>query len=168
MTFAPSDDAYAYAGSHDGRFWYSETGGRTWTELTRRPAMIQSIAVDWTQPRRVYVALAGRGSRHVYRGEFDAGGTFHWFDVSGLDSQRSLPDLPLTGLALHPTLEGAIYVSTPGGVLRTMDGGDSWSSFDVGPLGKLPNVFISDLDIRRWDRSLFVSTLGRGMFRREL
>ena len=50
------------------------------------------------------------------------------------------------------------------GVLRSVDGGDSWAPFDEG----LPNAFVSDLDMRALDASLFASTMGRGMYRRFL
>jgi hypothetical protein len=52
--------------------------------------------------------------------------------------------------------------STLLGVLRSTDGGDSWAPFDEG----LPNAFVSDLDMRSADRSLFASTMGRGIYRR--
>jgi photosystem II stability/assembly factor-like uncharacterized protein len=70
----------------------------------------------------------------------------------------------LTGLALDPTLQDTLYVSNIAGVYRSTDGGDSWQAFDEG----LPNCFVSDLDIRKIDRTLWVSTMGRGVFRRRL
>ena len=165
ITFAPSDDHHAYVGSTGGRVWHSADRGVTWTELdtTALPnAKIQTIAVDWTDPDRLYVAFAGSGIRHLFRGDLDVAGNVAWFDVSGVLPAVSLPDLPLTGLALHPVHDEVIYVSTLLGVLRSADGGDSWAPFDEG----LANVFVSDLDMRASDRSLFASTMGRGIYRR--
>jgi hypothetical protein len=165
ITFAPSDDHHAYVGSTFGRVWHSANRGLNWIELdttTLPNAKIQSIAVDWTDPRRLYVALAGTGIRHLFRGDLDGAGAVAWFDVSGVLPAVSLPDLPLTGLALHPVHEEVLYVSTLLGVLRSADGGDSWAPFDEG----LPNAFVSDLDMRVTDRSLFASTMGRGIYRR--
>src|SRR4029453_50891 len=140
--------------------------GTSWTELDTSvlpTAQIQSLVVAPTDPHRLYVAFAGTGIRHLFRGDLDAAGVnVAWFDVSGAMPAVSLPDLPLTGLALHPTLDEVIYVSTLLGVLRSVDGGDSWAPFDDG----LPNAFISDLDIRTYDRSLWSSTMGRGIYRR--
>jgi Sortilin, neurotensin receptor 3, len=165
VQFAPSDDNLAYVGADNGRMWISANSGVTWNELDTSAlpnARVQSIAVHWSTPRRLYVAFAGTGIRHLWRGDVDAAGNVIWFDVSGLLPAVSLPDLPLTGLALHPILEETIFVSTMLGVLRSTDGGDSWAPFDEG----LPNVFVSDLDMRRNDRSLWASTMGRGIFRR--
>jgi photosystem II stability/assembly factor-like uncharacterized protein len=166
VRFAPSNDQEAYAGTSDARIWHSQNSGTSWTELdtTALPvAQIQSLVVAPTDPHRVYVAFAGTGIRHLFRGDLDATGVnVTWFDVSGALSAVSLPDLPLTGLALHPALDEVIYVSTLLGVLRSVDGGDSWVPFDDG----LPNAFVSDLDIRTYDRSLWASTMGRGIYRR--
>jgi hypothetical protein len=162
---APSNDQVAYAGSTGGRVWLSQDSGSTWTELDTAAlpdVRIQSLCPSPSNPRRVYVAFGGTGIRHLYRGDVDAAGNVTWFDASGVLPAVSLPDLPLTGLALHPTLDEVIYVSTLLGVLRSVDGGDSWAPFDDG----LPNAFISDLDMRARDASLWVSTMGRGIYRR--
>lgn len=165
VKFAPSTDAIAYVGSSSGRIWATMDSGLNWAELdtTGLPnARIQSIAADWTQPRRIYVAFAGSGIRHLWRGDLDVAGNVVWFDVSGALPSVSLPDLPLTGLALHPSWDETIFVSTLLGVLRSTDGGDSWAPFDEG----LPNAFVSDLDMRAYDRTLWASTMGRGIYRR--
>jgi photosystem II stability/assembly factor-like uncharacterized protein len=166
VRFAPSNDQEAYAGTADSRIWHSQDSGTSWTELdtTALPtAQIQSLVVAPTDPHRLYVAFAGTGIRHLFRGDLDAAGVnVTWFDVSGVVPAVSLPDLPLTGLALHPTLDEVLYVSTLLGILRSVDGGDSWAPFDDG----LPNAFVSDLDIRSYDRSLWSSTMGRGIYRR--
>ncbi len=167
MRFAPSNDQWAYAGTANGRLWFSRNSGTTWAELdtTALPnARIQSLCPAQADPQRVFVAFAGSGIRHLFRGDVDAAGAVAWFDVSGALPAVSLPDLPLTGLALHPTLDEVIYVSTLLGVLRSVDGGDSWAPFDDG----LPNAFVSDIDMRTYDRSLWVSTMGRGVYRRYL
>lgn len=165
IAFAPSDDHHAYVATSSGRVWHSADRGVNWTELdtTALPnAKIHTVAVDWSEPRRLYVAFAGAGIRHLFRGDLDASGNATWFDVSGALAAVSLPDLPLTGLALHPAHDEVIYVSTLLGVLRSADGGDSWAPFDDG----LPNAFVSDLDMRASDRALFASTMGRGIYRR--
>jgi photosystem II stability/assembly factor-like uncharacterized protein len=163
VRFAPTDDGHAYVGSSTGDVWHSDDGGARWTKLdtTGLPrAKVQSQAVSWVDPRRIYLAFAGAGVRHLFRGDLGAGGGVRWFDVSGALPAVSLPDLPLTGLALHPTQEGVLYVSTLLGVLRTLDGGDSWAPFEDG----LPRAFVSDLDMRAVDQSLFASTMGRGIY----
>jgi photosystem II stability/assembly factor-like uncharacterized protein len=162
--FAPSDDDHAYAGSNNGRVWHSTDGGATWTQLAGGlpAARIHDIEVDWSDPLRIYVGFGGLGIRHLWRGDIGAGGVVTWLDISGRLPALSLPDLALTGLALHPDHDETLYVSNILGVYRSVDGGESWAPFDE----ELPNAFVSDLDIRRFDRSLYASTMGRGLFRR--
>lgn len=87
-----------------------------------------------------------------------------WTEVSGRIAAASLPDLAITGIALHPTLEETIFVSNILGVYRSVDGGESWAPYDEG----LPNCFVSDLDIRplKVGAALYASTMGRGIYRR--
>ena len=103
--------------------------------------------------------------RHLWRGDIGAtANAVTWTDVSGRIAAASLPDLAITGLALHPTLDETIYVSNILGVYRSIDGGESWAPFDEG----IPNSFVSDLDLRPrgLGAQLHASTMGRGIYRR--
>jgi photosystem II stability/assembly factor-like uncharacterized protein len=165
VTFAPSDDNHAYAASNNGRVWHSGDGGATWTELPNAglPAVrVHDIEVDWNDPMRVYLAFGALGVRQLWRGEVTPANDAVWADVSGALPAVSLPDLALTGLALHPMYEETLFVSNILGVYRSTDGGESWAPYDEG----LPNSFVSDIDVRKHDRMLYVSTMGRGVYRR--
>lgn len=167
VAFAPSDDQHAYAGSREGRTWRSSNGGQTWTEITATalPAKpIQRIAVDWNDPRRVYIGYGAFGMRQVWRGDVSATNVVTWHDVTGALPAVSLPDLAITGLALDPKFDETIYVANILGVYRTLDGGESWAPFDDG----LPNCFVSDLRMRRDQHALYASTMGRGVYVRRL
>lgn len=167
VQFAPSDDNHAYAASTNGRVWHSGDGGATWTELPNAGlpvARVHDIEVDWSDPFRVYLAFGALGVRQLWRGDVTVANNATWYDASGALPAVSLPDLALTGIALHPDFEETIYVSNILGVYRSTDGGESWAPFDDG----LPNSFVSDLDIRPRDRALYASTMGRGVYRRYL
>jgi photosystem II stability/assembly factor-like uncharacterized protein len=165
LQFAPSNDQHAYAASDRGRVWHSTDGGATWNELARVSlpfARVHDIEVDPHDPRRLYLAFGAIGVRQLWRGDLDTAGNATWFDVSGAQRAVSLPDLALTGLALDTRFEETIYVSNILGVYRSIDGGESWAPFDDG----LPNCWVSDLDYRERDNALYVSTMGRGLYRR--
>ncbi len=173
VAYAPSDDNHAYAATSSGRVWHSTDSGVTWTELARAGLpnqRIHAIAVDWDDPLRLFLALGTRGAlggvgfRQLWRGAVGVAAAATWFDVSGALPSLSLPDLGLSGVALDPKLDDTLYVSNIIGVFRSVDGGDSWAPFSEG----LPNTFISHLVIRKRDRTLYVSTMGRGVYRREL
>lgn len=166
--FAPSDDQHAYVGGPYGQIFHSANAGQAFSVLATSGlpgTRVNRIAVDWTDPKRFYVAFGGLGVRHLWRGDIGASvSAVTWTDVSGRIPAASLPDLAITGLALHPTLDETIYVSNILGVYRSVDGGESWAPYDEG----IPNSFVSDLDIRQrgLGAQLHASTMGRGIYRR--
>jgi photosystem II stability/assembly factor-like uncharacterized protein len=170
VRFAPSDDNHAYAASVDGRIWHSSDGGANWTELSRAglPAKrIHDIQVDWSNPLQIYLAFADHGAigamgyRTLWRGAVGMGNQATWTDIGGKPG-ASLPDAGLSGLVIDPDLANTLYVSSIRGVHRTSDGGNTWAPTNEG----LPNCFVSSLTIRKVDRALYLSTMGRGAFRR--
>lgn len=168
VAFAPSDDSHAYVGETNGKVAHSADKGVTWWGLPTGAlpaARIRRIAVDWKDPKRFYVAFGALGIRQLWRGDIGAtANAVTWTEVSGRIAAASLPDLAITGIALHPTLEETIFVSNILGVYRSVDGGESWAPYDEG----LPNCFVSDLDIRplKVGAALYASTMGRGIYRR--
>ena len=170
VAFAPSDDSHAYVGETNGKVAHSADKGVTWWVLptgTLPGVRIRRIAVDWKDPKRFYVAFGALGVRQLWRGDIGAtANAVSWTDVSGRIAAPSLPDLAITGIALHPSLEETIYVSNILGVYRSIDGGESWAPYDEG----LPNCFVSDLDIRPLavGAMLYASTMGRGVYSRRV
>lgn len=170
IALAPSDDSHAYVGETNGVVTHSADKGVTWWQLPAGPlptARIQRIAVDWKDPKRFYVGFGALGVRQLWRGDIGAtANAVTWTDVGGRIAAASLPDLAITGIALHPRLEETIYVSNILGVYRSIDGGESWAPYDEG----LPNCFVSDLDIRAMPvgTGLYASTMGRGIYSRRV
>jgi len=165
VRFAPSDAAFAYAGSLLGRLWRSEDAGNTWTEIppvypaTSFPPGVQALTVDWHDSRRVF-AVFDNGT--IYRIDSLPDQTRGW-DVTGAPGAR-LPDVPVTSVVLDPRFEEILYSATRLGVYWSTDGGDSWAPFDEG----LPNCVVSEMQLRVTDMTLYASTFGRGVYRRRL
>ena len=127
--------------------------GVTFTDITRNlpPRNVARVAFDPNDPTTIYVVLGGLNTGHVFRTSI--GGTA-WTDIS-----PSL-NVPFNAIALdgadNPT---AIYAGTDFGVLRSVDGGGTWSVLDDI---HFPRVPVFDLVLR--NGMLRAATYGRGAF----
>lgn len=132
--------------------------GVTFTDITRNlpPRIVARVAFDPNDPTMIYVVLGGLNGGpgnigHVFRTSV---GATVWTDIS--------PNLniPFNALALdgtdNPT---AIYAGTDFGVLRSVDGGATWSVLDDI---HFPRVPVFDLVLR--NGMLRAATYGRGAF----
>ena len=90
-------------------------------------------------------------------------GGAHWTNASG-SGAGALPNIPISALVIDKDLYDTVYVATDIGVFRTRDGGANWESFSDG----LPAVVVSGLVLHRATNSLYVSTMGRGVYQRAL
>jgi uncharacterized protein (TIGR03437 family) len=98
-----------YAGSADGRIWYSIDDGESFSQ-TPMPAVaagpVERIFVDPVEPRVAVAALGGSGAHVLRTTQY---GSF-WDVLDG-----NLPDAPAYSVAADRTA-GAIYVATAKGV----------------------------------------------------
>lgn len=167
LAFAPSDTSRVYAAVGDD-VWVSTDNGASWDRLDAGPvswAPIASLTVDWSDPDCLFVTYVRAVASHVWRGEADvSGSSIDWTDLSGRQPVTSLPDVAVHRLVLSDSNPERLFVATDVGVFRSEDGGDWWYSYDEG----LPNAFVNDIDFRRTSESLYVSTFGRGMYRRSI
>jgi photosystem II stability/assembly factor-like uncharacterized protein len=136
----PLDGAVIYAGTDDGEVLRSADRGRTW-ERAGYPAgrPIRSLAVSPHEPGLLY---AGVRPAAVFRSR-DHGQT--WDELRGFRRIRgrrlwfSPAGKPFTAyvhaLALSPTDAGAMVAGIEfGAVVRSTDGGETWSSHRSGAL----------------------------------
>ncbi|HUJ44503.1 MAG TPA: hypothetical protein VLW52_12955 [Opitutaceae bacterium] len=148
----PSQPDTWYAGAEEAGLFVSRDNGRTWTELdgfTRHPTRPQwfpgnggmclhTVLVDHADPQRLWVAASAIG---VFRS--DDGG------VSWKTCNRDLP-VVATGqpvetevsrcvhkMVQDPMRPGVLYQQFHGGVFKSEDAGESWSSIADG----LPSNF---------------------------
>ncbi len=133
----------------------------SFTDITRDlPSRnVQRAAFDPNDPTVVYAVLGGFDG-------FGAGQQGHVFrtTVAGTSWQDISPpvDIPHGALELDgndtPT---TVYVGTDFGVLRSVDGGGTWTVLDDLHFPRAP---VTDLVLDRNDRTLRAATYGRGVF----
>jgi hypothetical protein len=132
--------------------------GVTFTNITRNlpPRNVARVAFDPNDPNIIYAVLGGFNGGpgnigHVFRTSVSAS---NWTDIS------PNIDAPFNAITLDGTnFPASIYVGTEFGVLRSVDGGSTWSVLDDI---HFPRVPVLDLEIR--NGFLHTGTYGRGAF----
>ena len=140
--------------------------GVTFTNITRNlPGRnVARARFDPIDPTVIYAVLGGfsKGGPpgHVFRTTI--GGT-SWTDITPAAGTPATPlDLPCNAIALDGTdVPTTIYLGTDLGVLRSVDGGASWTVLDDI---HLPRVPVTDLVINTQAGVLCAGTYGRGVF----
>ncbi len=113
----------AWAGAHQHGVWSWHGPTSTWGDITVGiPKKILGLTVSATEPAVVYAAVNGPGT--LYRRIIDADPTW---EAMGW----SLPIIP-TGVAVHADTVYAF--DDAGGLVRTVDAGDSWTALPTAGL----------------------------------
>ena len=157
LAVAPSDPRIIYAGSGEGLqrpdlsvgdgIYKSIDGGATWTHLGLRDGQqIPAIAVDPTNPNRLFVAVLGHpygpnAERGIYR-SLDGGASFQRVlflneDVGGfavaLDPRNpNIVYATLWAARQAPWEIGASFEISGSGIFKSSDGGSTWTQLRAG------------------------------------
>jgi photosystem II stability/assembly factor-like uncharacterized protein len=166
LAIAKSNSAYIYSGTTGSAtaisYVYVTTNtGSTWTNVTGSNMpnrWIKCIAVDPTNPNRVFVCFSGYNANtpgtpgHIFM-TTDLG--LSWTDVS-----NNLPDIPVNAMLIDPGNTDNLLVGTDIGMFSSYNGGTTWTQENGG----MANVEVLDLDRRDFDSTVIAATHGRGMF----
>jgi len=132
--------------------------GVVFTNITRNlpAAGVSQLAFDPNDPSTLYATLSGYGATHVMKTTI---GGSTWTDLSPTSPPVFIPfnTIALDG-GSNPS---GIYVGTDLGVLRSLDGGNTWAALDDI---HLPNAPVTQLRINQQAGVLRASTYGRGVF----
>ena len=153
---AKTDANRLFAGTDDGRLWFTTNLGGTWTRVTDPNVpgtWVTRVMVDPVNASVAYATFSGfrSGGALPYVLKTSNGG-ITWENIAG-----NLPQAPVNDIVL---VGSTLYVGTDVGVFRSADGGASWRTAATG----LPNVPVTDLEYRVASNSLYCATFGRGMF----
>jgi photosystem II stability/assembly factor-like uncharacterized protein len=159
LVVAKSNPNKIYVGTDDGRLWFTNDLGVTWTQSSD-PSLpdrwVTDLAVNTTNAEVAYVTYSGfKYDDHAPYVLKTTDGGINWTDIT-----TDLPQAPINTIELR--LNGDLYVGTDVGVFESSDGGASWRSFSGF---SLPNVPVTDLRLHEPSRKLYASTFGRGLYR---
>ncbi len=149
---ATSNIDAVYAGTRTGAIRRTADAGVTWTNGIGLPArFVTDIKVNPSNPLEAWATVSGFGTGHVWHTTDGV----NWANTSG-----NLPDAPVNALEVNWST-GVIYLGTDVGVLRSVDGGASWTYPTTG----IPNVIVLDLLLDPAAQTLTAGTFGRGAWR---
>ncbi|MGI0084396.1 MAG: WD40/YVTN/BNR-like repeat-containing protein, partial [Nitrososphaerales archaeon] len=151
ITVAPSNSSVVYLGDSSGDVKVSNNAGSTWTTIATEGLPISSIAINTTNYKIAYVALASYATPSLLK-TTNEGASWKTLSLSGF------PQTSINVAKINPT-GGAIFVGTDSGVFYSSDAGSTWSIMGSG----LPNVAVFDIAFTRSDNVL-AATHGRGVW----
>ena len=153
---AKTDPNRVFAGTDDGRLWFTTNLGVNWTQVTDPDVpgtWVTRVTVDPANAQIAYATFSGfrSGVALPYVLKTADGGTT-WSSIAG-----NLPEAPVNDIVV---VGSTLYVASDVGVFSSANGGRKWRAAATG----LPNVPVTDLEYRTASNSLYAATFGRGMF----
>lgn len=113
ITLHPDNQSIIYAYGGGSSLMKSTNAGLSWTNIISNLSDNYVYFIQFDAQKNLYVSTGG----NIYK------------TINEIDYQPISGDLVNTDvfqICMHPTNPGIIYVSTTGGVLKSIDGGQSW------------------------------------------
>ena len=95
---------------------------------------------------------------HIYKVTNANGNSPTWTDITG-DIHTNYPKLAVNEVQADPLNSNNIFAATDYGLYYTTNGGTNWSKET-----RIPNTWITEMQLRASDRKLFLFTYGRGVW----
>jgi photosystem II stability/assembly factor-like uncharacterized protein len=168
FSIAPSDvqKGLIWAGTNDGKVWYTKDAGKTWNDVTKNITglpvwgVVSKIEPSHFDAGTAYIAvdfhLMDNRDPWVYK-TTDSGKT--WTKISdGLPKGGPLTYARV--VAENPNKKGNLFVGTGNAFYYSLDDGAHWKQFKTG----LPAAPVSWIVVQKQAHDLVLSTYGRGMY----
>ncbi len=163
---SPIERGLIWAGTNDGKIWYTRDGGGHWTDVTANVGLpapwgeVTSIAPSHFAAGTAYVSvdfhLDGADDRPYIYKTTDFGRT--WQRIS-----ETIPPGPLhyvRNIDEDPYRAGLLFAGTGSGLFFTLDDGAHWMPLESG----LPHTVVSWSVVQKRFHDLVISTYGRGFY----
>ncbi len=149
LAISPSAPSTIYA-SRGANLYVTTDDGANWATRTA-PASINDIAIDPTNPMKIWIACNSTSNRVLV--SVDGGATF-------TNISTNLPAIVTRAIVVDDNTPRNIYVGMNIGVFTQQEGASGWTSFS----DNLPLVSINELEIQKASGKLRVATYGRGVW----
>ena len=170
FAIAPSDaqQGLIWAGTNDGKLWYTRDGGGNWTDVTSNLnaaglpvwGTVRKIEPSHFDPATAYVAvdfhMMDNRKPYIFK-TTNYGQT--WKNITG-DLPATHPLDYVMAVTENPNRQGMLFAGTAHGFYYTLDDGSHWTEFDEG----LPHSAVSWIVVPKLWHDVVVSTYGRGIF----
>jgi hypothetical protein len=127
----PSNTSTIYVGSPAGGIWKSTNSGTNWTPLADNLPQIgvSGIAVDYSNANTIYIATGDKDANDTsFSGVYKStDGGLNWIATGILTGATVAGDL-----VIHPTNNQILWCATDAGILKTINGGTSWTNVQTG------------------------------------
>lgn len=154
-----------WAGTNDGKVWYTRDGGGQWIDVTQNisgmPAWgtISKIQPSVFDPGSAYIAvdfhLMDNRDPYIYK-TTDFGKT--WKQITG--GLAKGPLAYVKSIAESPNHRGLLFAGTGNGFYYSLDDGEKWIALQDG----LPHAPVTWIEVEKRFHDVVVSTYGRGLY----
>jgi photosystem II stability/assembly factor-like uncharacterized protein len=166
IAFSEVEKGLVWAGTNDGKLWYSKDGGGKWNDVSRNVAGMPAWgAVTKIEPSHfeggtAYIAVDHHlmDSREPYIFKTTDYGA-SWKRVNG-DLPNKHPLSYVRAVAEDPNKRGLLFAGTGHGFYYSTDDGGHWTELSVG----LPHAPVTWVVVQKAFHDVVVSTYGRGLY----
>jgi photosystem II stability/assembly factor-like uncharacterized protein len=155
-----------WAGTNDGKLWYTKDGGARWNDVTKNVkdlpvwGAFNQIWPSTFDPGTAYVAvsfhLMDDRKPYIYK-TTDFGAT--WSKINGNIPTGHPLDYVLS-VSGNPNKKGMLFAGTARAFYYSLDDGGTWTRFKEG----LPPVPVSWITVEPRFHDVAISTYGRGLY----
>ncbi len=150
---APSDSDYIYVG-RGSQLWRTSDGGTNWTTLSGPGSNTAMVKAHPTNPMTLYAVRQNfSNGNKVYE---STNGGDSWTNISG-----TLPNIPANSIAIHDDGDATLYVGMDIGVYYRNSSTSDWVLYNTD----LPNVQVSEVEIKAQSNEIYIATYGRGVWK---